>query len=88
MGEMRFTDVERNLLFASTNQNLMLSGAIEFLGMPEAKAKPKAHYSTTVRQSGDVFGARAVYVDDQVTNENIKLRLVYTKKLATKRRNQ
>ncbi len=84
MGEMRFTDVDRNLLFASTNQNLMPSGALEIVnGSPITKAKPKAHYSTTVRKSGDVFGARAVYADDQVTNENVKLLLSYKMESST-----
>ncbi len=81
MGEMRFTDVDRNLLFASTNQNLMPSKAIDFLDGPPPpvpKVKPKAHYSSTVRESGDVFGSRGVYIDNQVTNENIQLRLSYT----------
>ena len=77
MGALRFSDVDRNLMVASTGMTEISKEPI--LSVEEAsKAREKevshVHYSK-FEHVNDVFGAEGIYVDNLVTNENIKLKL-------------
>ena len=75
MGELRFSDIDRNILVASTEQTLLkkdrfVTYASVFDHVEHQHVKP--HYSTKEHAS-DVFGAAGVYGDNLVTNEVHKL---------------
>lgn len=75
MGALRFSDVDRNLMVASTGMTELSKDPI--LTMEEASQAVQAesshvHYSS-FEHVNDVFGAQGIYVDNLVTNEVIKL---------------
>ena len=78
MGELRFSDVDRNLLVASTDQTMITKSPLEtyaskFDHLEHQHAK--SHYSTK-EHVNDIFGAAGIYADNLVTNERYKFRLV------------
>jgi hypothetical protein len=75
MGELRFTDVDRNILVASTEQTLLTKSPFEtFVSNLDHlnHQLPKSHYST-MEHSSDIFGTTDIYIDSLVTNANYKL---------------
>jgi hypothetical protein len=68
IGELRFTDMDRNLLVASTNQDRFAKAPIEYT-ITNA-SKESVHYS---KSDTDIVGEYRVYKDDIVTNQNVKL---------------
>ena len=76
LGELRFTDPDRNILVASTEQTLISKSATEnYLTSVKKKVAPmaeKSHYSSP-QYASDIFGATGVYADSLVTNENYVL---------------
>lgn len=88
MGEMRFTDVDRNLLVASTEQYGFIKrpldiAAVANLDVDKTKQdrnkhpKVKPHYSSKNYRS-DIFGASGVYRDELSANTEYALRLRYS----------
>jgi hypothetical protein len=78
MGELRFTDVDRNILVASTDQTLLTKSPFETFASNLDHLNhqhAKSHYST-MEHSSDIFGTTDIYIDSLVTNENYKLRIV------------
>jgi hypothetical protein len=65
MGEFRFTDIDRNLLVASTEFTMLIKKPLE---KREAQPSMKAHYSSQEHIS-DVFGETGVYIDNFVADE-------------------
>jgi hypothetical protein len=75
LGELRFTDINRNLLIASSNQDLF---AKKPLSQSESEQiETPAHYSTSNTKS-DIVGEFGTYKDDQVVNEHIRLQVIHT----------
>ena len=72
MNAFRFTDVDRNTIVASTDMIDLTTTPLE----PQTNLRKQAHYSET-EALDDVFGSKGVYVDMMVTNELIKLKVVY-----------
>jgi Glycosyltransferase sugar-binding region containing DXD motif len=68
IGELRFTDIDRNLLVASTNHDRFAKAPIEYT--TARSSKESVHYS---KSDTDIVGEYRVYKDDMVTNENVKL---------------
>ena len=68
IGELRFTDIDRNILVASTNQDRFAKAPIEYT-ITKA-SKESVHYS---KSDTDIVGEYRVYKDDIVTNEDVKL---------------
>jgi hypothetical protein len=75
MGELRFTDINRNLLIASTNQDLFAKTALS--QSESEQIRTPAHYSQSNTKS-DIVGEFGTYKDDQVVNERIRLQVVHT----------
>ena len=71
MGAFRFTDVDRNIIFASTDFDGLTKTAIT----KSQRTPQKAHYSKS--DVADVYGSARVYIDKNVTNENVVLNVVY-----------
>jgi hypothetical protein len=69
MNAFRFTDIDRNLIVASTDMIDLTTTPLE--ARKESIRRP-AHYSDT-EALDDVFGTKGVYIDNMVTNELIKL---------------
>lgn len=69
MNAFRFTDVDRNLIVASTDMIDLTSTPLE---AKQDNLRKLAHYSETEAMD-DVFGAKGVYIDNLVTNEEIRL---------------
>jgi hypothetical protein len=67
-GELRFTDKDRNLLIASSNQDRFAKTPIEYT--VTRSTKESVHYS---KSDTDIVGEYRVYKNDLVTNENVKL---------------
>ena len=70
MNAFRFTDVDRNLIVASTDMIDLTTTPLE--KMTQDNLRKPAHYSETEAMD-DVFGAKGVYVDNLVMNEEIRL---------------
>jgi hypothetical protein len=73
MGHFRFSDVDRNLLLASTDMPDMTKTSL--LAEAEKMKRLRPHYSQTEHAS-DVFGERGVYIDNQSIDQPIRLQLV------------
>lgn len=77
MGELRFTDIGRNLLVASTNQDRVLTRPLyEQQQRQQQHEKPEKglHYSNF---ESDVVGTR-MYSDDRTSNERIRIQIVHS----------
>lgn len=76
MGALRFSDVDRNLMVASTGMTELSKDPIitmeELAQVQEAEQASHVHYSN-FEHVNDVFGAEGIYIDSLVTNENVKL---------------
>lgn len=77
MGALRFSDVDRNVMVASTGMTELSKDPILTVNEITAqgqrdKATSHVHYSQ-FEHVNDVFGADGIYVDNLVTNENVKL---------------
>lgn len=68
LGELRFTDVDRNLLVASSNQNRVAKSPIAFAS--EKPALPPVHYS---KSETDIVGEFGMYKNDQTASERVRL---------------
>jgi Glycosyltransferase sugar-binding region containing DXD motif len=68
LGELRFTDVYRNLLIASSDQDRFTKSPVSD-GTPRI-VNPSTHYS---KSETDIVGEHGVYKDDVSFEENIKL---------------
>jgi hypothetical protein len=68
LGELRFTDIDRNLLIASTNHDRIAKSPIEESHV--IVSKESAHYS---KSDTDIVGEYRVYKDNKSANENVKL---------------
>jgi hypothetical protein len=71
MGEMRFTDIDRNLLVASTEHTMFTKNPFETTSSNLDHLEhhhAKSHYSSK-EHVDDIFGATGVYIDNLVTNE-------------------
>lgn len=75
MNAFRFTDVDRNLIVASTDMIDLTSNPLETT--KETALRKPAHYSET-EVIDDLFGAKGVYVDNMVTNEEIRLAVTHS----------
>jgi hypothetical protein len=75
MGELRFTDINRNLLIASTNQDLFAKTPLS--QSESEQIEIPAHYSQSNTKS-DIVGEFGTYKDDQVVNERIRLQVIHT----------
>jgi predicted metallopeptidase len=73
MGYYRFSDVERNLIVASTDMTGLLKKS--FVDAPGQKLI-RSHYSQTEFLS-DIYGTNGVYADTLASSEDIKLDLAY-----------
>jgi len=71
MNAFRFTDLDRNLIVASTDMIDLTTTPLQEVNKQVNLRKP-AHYSETEAMD-DVFGAKGVYMDNLVTNEEIRL---------------
>jgi hypothetical protein len=76
MGAMRFTDVERNILVASTDMPGLSKKPLSpkgYFRTPETKA----HYSKAVKgwKGFHIWGTNDVYIDSLVSNELVKINL-------------
>lgn len=77
MGALRFSDVDRNMIVASTGMTELSKNAI--LTVEQASEireveTSHVHYST-FEHVNDVVGAQSIYVDNLVSNELIKLKI-------------
>jgi hypothetical protein len=78
MGEFRFTDIDRNLLVASTEHTMFTKSPFE---TPTSNLdhvehhRGNSHYSSK-EPLNDVFGATGVYVDRMVSNEIYSLSII------------
>lgn len=72
LGELRFTDIDRNLMVASTNQDRITGSAINY-GLETPKKSP-VHYS---KSETDIVGEFGTYKDDLVLNEQVRLRITH-----------
>jgi hypothetical protein len=77
LGELRFTDINRNLLIASSNQDLFATKAPLRQSESDAPIETPAHYSQSNTKS-DIVGEFGTYKDDQVVNERIRLQVIHT----------
>lgn len=68
-GELRFTDLDRNLLIASTNADGLARQPIP--RVDEMTVPKSAHYS---ENESEIVGAYGVYRDNQTAGERIRLR--------------
>jgi hypothetical protein len=73
MGHFRFSDIDRNLLVASTDMPDMTKKSLRIEAERTKRLRP--HYSETEHAS-DVFGERGVYIDSQAIDQPIRLDLV------------
>jgi mannosyltransferase OCH1-like enzyme len=71
LGEMRFTDVDRNLLLASTNQDRISKSPIKYASAKSPDIIP-LHYS---KSETDVVGEYGTYKDALSTNEQIRIKI-------------
>lgn len=71
MNAFRFTDIDRNLIVASTDMIDLTSTPLE---AKRENLRQPAHYSET-EALDDVFGTKGVYKDNMVTNEKIRLKV-------------
>jgi Glycosyltransferase sugar-binding region containing DXD motif len=71
LGELRFTDLDRNLLIASSNQDRIAKGAIHIGDQSKTNS---IHYS---KSETDIVGEYATYNDDKVTNERIRIEILH-----------
>lgn len=71
MNAFRFTDIDRNLIVASTDMIDLTTTPLEV--RKEGLRQP-AHYSG-IEALDDVFGTKGVYKDKMVTNEMIRLKV-------------
>ena len=74
MGELRFTDMGRNLLVASTEPNMFLKNPFETALTSIRNPNQQQHYSAKANLN-DIFGVTGIYTDNLVTNEEYKLHL-------------
>jgi hypothetical protein len=75
MGALRFSDVDRNLMIASTGMTELSKDPIltvEEASRVQTGDASHIHYSH-FEHVNDIFGAQGIYVDNLVTNEAIKL---------------
>jgi hypothetical protein len=75
MGALRFSDVNRNMIVASTGMTELSKDPIltvEQAGEIREVKTSHVHYSEFERVN-DVFGAQSIYVDNLVSNELIRL---------------
>jgi hypothetical protein len=74
MGELRFTDINRNLLIASSNQDFFTRTP---LSQSETELiKTPNHYSQYTQS--EIVGEFGTYSDNQVANERIRLQVIHT----------
>lgn len=74
-GELRFSDIDRNLLVASTNQDrIAVSPIIQSSDAAGQSTKTPVHYS---KSESDIVGEYGTYKDDQTANERVRLRIVH-----------
>lgn len=74
MNAFRFTDVDRNIIVASTDMIDLTSTPLA--SKHKGALRKSLHYSE-IEAMDDLFGARGVYVDDLVVNEDIRLEVLY-----------
>jgi hypothetical protein len=77
MGALRFSDVNRNMIVASTGMTELSKDAIltaEQAGEIHQGETSHVHYSS-FEHVNDVFGTQGIYVDNLVSNEVIKLKI-------------
>ena len=74
MGAFRFTDMDRNIVFASTDYPGLTKSPVAISRQRSAVQKP--HYSKC--DVGDVYGEQFVHVDKNVTNERVVIDVVYS----------
>ena len=75
LGELRFTDINRNLLIASSNQNKIARMPIPSLDKAEMKKKTSIHYS---KSESDIVGEYGTYRDKIPSNEMIQIRIAHS----------
>ena len=71
LGELRFTDVDRNLLVASTNADAMARKAIRKEEEQKPEKKESVHYS---KSESEIVGEYGIYKDNLAANERVVLR--------------
>ena len=69
LGELRFTDLDRNILIASTNADALSRQAIRQDVIPSTKKEP-VHYS---KSESEIVGEHGIYKNDQTANKGIRL---------------
>ena len=74
LGELRFTDIDRNLLVGSTNQDRFARTPVRKADAKKVKAPE--HYSKSL---SDIVGESGTYKDNQVVNERIRLQIIRNK---------
>jgi hypothetical protein len=78
MGALRFSDVDRNMIVASTGMTeLSKDPILAFEDQLKQASEVEAshlHYSS-FEHANDVFGADSIYVDNLVTNEWIRVKI-------------
>jgi hypothetical protein len=72
MGYLRFADVERNLVVASTDMPDLSKKP--FLDVETQSGPLRPHYSQTEFES-DIYGSKGVYVDRLAVDESIEINL-------------
>jgi len=70
LGELRFTDIDRNLLIASSNQDRIAKSPIDVMEIEQAPKKTPIHYSKT---ESDIVGEFGTYSNSLSANEQVRL---------------
>jgi hypothetical protein len=72
LGELRFTDIDRNILVASSNPDRFANGPVETVTEPHRISA--IHYS---KFDSDIVGESGVYKDDQTSDESVHIQVVH-----------
>jgi hypothetical protein len=81
LGEMRFTDVDRNILVASSNADKFSSSRLgdkkfaSYVSSTNGQQKTPVHYS---KFENDIVGAQGIYKDNQVLNTRIRIQIAHS----------
>jgi hypothetical protein len=81
LGELRFTDIDRNLLIASSNQNKLSKTPIRDSSIQQQEQaskitkKESIHYS---KSESDIVGEYNTYVDQLCSGEDIRIQITHS----------
>jgi hypothetical protein len=76
MGAMRFTDIERGIIFASTDMEGLSKDRVR-LPSDHSHLKSKPHYSSSGKGFW-LWGTKGVYRDKMISTRNVIIETKYT----------